>query len=219
MQILSKEIEANKANKLLPEIEQNRTEMLYDILYFPDGPKLRDRLSHGEYDFKGVDVVIANHVICIGVSFCLKYLFPWKRELIDSMTILQELDSNSRTYRSVYHPISLLRREIQSIVDQIEIFQGETQNIQDKTEVEMSMKSIDELQDVAKKYLHIAETSCSDCIMEGDCSIESLWKFIKLLVSKPRDVMHRPKGEQEMNGILRKIVKQCSLAIRQVRYG
>ena len=218
LQILAKETEDNKENKLLPEVGHNLTEMLYDILYFPEGPKLRDRLSHGEYDFKDVDVVIANHVICIGISFCLKYLFPWRRELIDSFKILRELDSTSRTYRSVYHPISLLRREIQSIVDQMEVFEKETQKIQDMTEEPKGKKSIDELQNVVQEYLQICEVSFRDCTIKEDCSVELIRNSIKILIKKNREVMHRPKGELEINGILRKIVKQCSLAIGQVRY-
>ena len=218
LQILAKEIEGNQVNKLLPEIGRNLTEMLYDLLYFPDGPKLRDRLSHGEYDFKDVDVVIANHVICIGISFCLRYLFPWRRGLNDSVRILHELDSTARTYRSVYHPISLLRREIQSIVDQMEVFDKETQKIQDKIEVPKGKKNKDELQNVVQEYLQIAEATSIDCTIQDDCSVELIRNSIKILIKKNRDVMHRPKGELEINGILRKIVKQCSLAIGQVKY-
>eukprot|EP00795_Rhopilema_esculentum_P003105 gene3105-1398_t len=42
-EMLAKDIDEDKPNKLLTEIGRNLTEMLFDLLFFPEGPRLRDR--------------------------------------------------------------------------------------------------------------------------------------------------------------------------------
>jgi hypothetical protein len=46
--------------------------MLYDVLTYPEGPRIRDRISHGEVDLSTVSQDVARHVIQITVILCLQ---------------------------------------------------------------------------------------------------------------------------------------------------
>jgi len=43
-----KSLEDGKCNSLVEELGAPRMEMLLDLLTHPEGPRLRDRISHGE---------------------------------------------------------------------------------------------------------------------------------------------------------------------------
>ena len=47
-------------------------EMLLDILVYPDGPRLRDRLSHGELSFHTIPSSLVSFVTAILISLSAK---------------------------------------------------------------------------------------------------------------------------------------------------
>ena len=95
--------------KRLPNGEQNQLERLFtvglfdcllDLLNYPEGPRIRDKLSHGEVDIDNFPKNLA-------------------KEIIVACGALLTLNSNSRLpvflmneYKSKFHPVSLLRQAI-----------------------------------------------------------------------------------------------------------
>ena len=52
-------------------------DMLFDLLTYPDGPRVRDRISHGETDVMATTPMdVAHHVLCISAALCLHFLEP-----------------------------------------------------------------------------------------------------------------------------------------------
>lgn len=45
--------------------------MLLDLLVHPEGPRLRDHISHGELDIMAVSEEVATYVLMVGVAMCL----------------------------------------------------------------------------------------------------------------------------------------------------
>ena len=191
--------------------------MLYDLLYFPEGLRLRDRLSHGEYHFDHVNNLIANHVLCIGLCLCLKYLFPWRQHLKTEWELLAKLARAFESYRSLYHPVYILMREIGVALERTEALIGgiESMEVVCKIETENTTDLITVFHRILTKIFSLA-THCTNMNGIGNFDYQSVVMVIRKLITVKRDVMHRPKLEIEVNGILRKIAKQVGIAADQV---
>lgn len=219
-QILAKDIESNTSNRLLSEIGENACEMLYDILYFPEGLRLRDRLSHGEYDFDDVTKCIANHVICAGLCFCVKYLFPWRRCLQEEFKIFAALNESLANYKSVYHPIAFLLRWVDAAVNRIENVTSAAEDTE--TANPMHAEKVTQLKNKFRAIsIQSADLSTSFVdsseIAMGHLNHRCMIGRIRALIRVKRDVMHRAKSEVEVTGILRKLTKQIEMSSDQVR--
>ena len=70
---MSPELADGTPNKLIQVLEPCHVELLLDVLVHPEGPRLRDHLSHGEVDIFRFPVYLANHLLCIVVAFCLRF--------------------------------------------------------------------------------------------------------------------------------------------------
>ena len=57
-------LEDGSSNALVAELGIPYMEMLLDLLIHPEGPRLRDRISHGEVGVTAYDVIY--YVICTG---------------------------------------------------------------------------------------------------------------------------------------------------------
>ena len=85
-------------------------ECLMDVLQYPEGPNVRDKISHGEADIFQFPQVLANHLLCLSAAICAKWLKP-NCSLPDD-PFLQEIICSGDNYQSVYHPISLMKEEV-----------------------------------------------------------------------------------------------------------
>ncbi|KAI1285421.1 Endoplasmic reticulum membrane-associated RNA degradation protein [Halotydeus destructor] len=91
----------------LPHIE-----LLMDVLFNPDGLRLRDRLSHGQVSLLAMDDFVVNHVLC--VTFCLLRFVELNihAEATVLTTNLSDIYERSLSYRSIYHINSSLRTSL-----------------------------------------------------------------------------------------------------------
>lgn len=48
--------------------------MLFDVLMYPEGLRLRDKLSHGEVDFQMFPESLAHHISALCMAFCIACL-------------------------------------------------------------------------------------------------------------------------------------------------
>ncbi|XP_065066526.1 endoplasmic reticulum membrane-associated RNA degradation protein-like isoform X1 [Rhopilema esculentum] len=216
-EMLAKDIDEDKPNKLLTEIGRNLTEMLFDLLFFPEGPRLRDRVSHGEYDFNDVDSTIANYLICIGICFCLKYLFPWRQILKTKSKFLGNLCCVMDSYKSHFHPISFLNREICLAIENIDMVDEIATECHLHLNIDQEHNQCDEINKIVTIYMSIpiVKNFFRD---NGEICFDknSVKRYIKEIINEPRHFLHRPKKELEVTGLLRQIAKQCQTAVLQV---
>ena len=106
--------------------------MLLDLLIHSEGPRVRDRISHGEVrevvsevlladfvltdslqvDFYQVSKTVSNHIICMVAVFCLQYSTGVEKH---SEQVYKFLLASERKYVSLFHPLSLLRRDVSNV--------------------------------------------------------------------------------------------------------
>ena len=123
-EILAPQLEDGSTNQLRSYIGDCRLTMLLDMLMYPEGVRIRDRLSHGECALlMAADVTdqcyeddvlmwqrIANHVIAVTSSLCLLFIDDFS--VVNSCDYLQYLNEHSTMYKSVFHPLSLAQAEL-----------------------------------------------------------------------------------------------------------
>ncbi len=217
MQILAKEVTESKTNNLIAEIGKNLTELLFDLLVFPEGLRLRDCVSHGEYRLADINETVANHVICTGLCFCLKYIFPWREYLADQNKLFKRLKTQISCYRSVSHPIPLLVEETKLCIGSLKKLEDthhainhhlEENEQEDYTRLEDSYLETSRLYFLTMIPIEIEIAFASGLTLIDQC--------VRQIGEIPREVLFRPKKEIEINRILRKIVQQCSTTTEQV---
>ena len=127
-EILSPSINSNTRNRLHSLTGSNYITMLMDILMYPEGPRLRDRFSHGETYFGPTEETdqtelqaLASYVLSVCVCFCVLCLN--KQAKLHCMTYISKVHSVSRTYTSVFHPIALYKSQLKQLCQKLTRFQ------------------------------------------------------------------------------------------------
>ncbi|RZF46266.1 hypothetical protein LSTR_LSTR016481 [Laodelphax striatellus] len=85
-------------------LSQNLVEMLQDAFMFMDGPRIRDKISHGEVRLQDINHSLCNHVL--SMTFGVMAALSKEKGVVDKCLI--------ETYLSRVHPSSCLRRSIDS---------------------------------------------------------------------------------------------------------
>lgn len=93
-------------------------ELLRDLLERPEGPRLRDRLSHGQADFEDIPQTLANHVLCVAVVLAAHYALD--RHVLERSPV-SVCVAVSRRYVSLFHPVSLLKGELLQLLSLAEV--------------------------------------------------------------------------------------------------
>ncbi|XP_064621815.1 endoplasmic reticulum membrane-associated RNA degradation protein-like isoform X2 [Lineus longissimus] len=108
-EILSPNLPDGSQNKLLKHLGDQHIQMLYDILMYPEGPRIRDRVSHGEVDLASISRDVARYVIQITVILSIQKIQD--NSLLQEPSIRELVHVSSR-YKSVFHPLAFLRRQM-----------------------------------------------------------------------------------------------------------
>ena len=130
-EVLDHKMEEGSLNKLRYYVGEPYVTMLFDLLMYPEGPRVRDRLSHGECVLmwtvsEDTDTeayrklenqwhLMANHIMGVLVAYC--FLFLPDDELSVSNDYLKRMSKEAPKYRSVFHPVSLLQNELWETAD------------------------------------------------------------------------------------------------------
>lgn len=87
---------------------------MFDLLVYPDGPRLRDRLSHGEIYLQTTHEIIIHLLLDIFIHL----LHLTKSNNSDSMfqdAKLKDIINFHLDYESVVHPISTCKEEVSTL--------------------------------------------------------------------------------------------------------
>ena len=85
--------------------------ILLDILTYPEGPRVRDHLSHGEMDISAFPASLANHILCVCAALCLAFTDSCSASLT-RMPLMHKIHQDSLAYQSQFHPITQLKKEV-----------------------------------------------------------------------------------------------------------
>ena len=200
--------------------------MLLDILVHSEGPRIRDHISHGEVDLHEISQQSANHILCICVAFAGLYIYPsYKSHNDNSFPLVERICKTAKTYKSVFHPISLISKTVRELClsflkwqdlpkpfgEEFDSFESDSSvKFPDVEEaLQMLMESIslpgDGLSKVPEWQFDFGqiETFVQDCV--------------QILDSGQYPTLFRPKGEMEVALLLRSIVQHGNVISDQAR--
>ncbi len=110
--ILDPVVELNKTpNQLYTELGNPLMLALFDILIWKDGPRLRDKLSHGVIDPQGLPKSIVDRTVMIVLALCQKY--SYRKQIV---TFIDE------NYVPAFHPQMYLYKEIVETNKNLQLF-------------------------------------------------------------------------------------------------
>ncbi|XP_074662360.1 endoplasmic reticulum membrane-associated RNA degradation protein-like [Tubulanus polymorphus] len=88
-------------------------DMLYDLLVYPEGLRLRDQISHGEVNLNAISERMVSFVFATCVAFCSKWLPPsalsWKEPSV------RQIYQWAENYETHFHPVTIAKYQITSI--------------------------------------------------------------------------------------------------------
>jgi len=114
-------------NKLIEHVGDNLVVALYDILFFKEGPRLRDKLSHGVVDPSDVNGLknMCEQVVAIALSLAFKYstLLKFDSTIGCEGELFQKIAQVSEQFiLPIYHPQMTLLKEMELSLEKFKSF-------------------------------------------------------------------------------------------------
>ncbi|XP_049274747.1 endoplasmic reticulum membrane-associated RNA degradation protein isoform X1 [Rhipicephalus sanguineus] len=115
-EVLAKEMESGSTNALRIALGDPHFEMLLDVFSYLEGPRLRDKISHGEVNLRTVSEGLVHHVLHLTALTCSIERLVGTNSQSDYTDVLRNL---SKSYRAHFHPTQLLWRKVQEAIDKL----------------------------------------------------------------------------------------------------
>ncbi|XP_013386987.1 endoplasmic reticulum membrane-associated RNA degradation protein [Lingula anatina] len=232
-EMLAKSLPGGSENQLRYTLGDQYMDILFDVLIYPEGPRVRDRISHGEASILGISYKLANHLLSVCTALCLKVLAEAERSKYLEHPFIHDIHVAVEGYVSQCHPISGLRKEIQSLCDKLS--EWKTFPKPDPDQIEMSKSWGDYIQPNEKQLTCVSGlppikdfqpwlTSCNlpeRFLFPFEDVSPMLKDILKRKISTlywgqdSRDTLNcdketRPMTEMELVGLLRRIAVQAT---------
>ncbi|XP_028653152.1 endoplasmic reticulum membrane-associated RNA degradation protein-like isoform X2 [Erpetoichthys calabaricus] len=225
-EILAKNVKRTEINALPTMLGEPIMELLWDLLNNPEGPRIRDHLSHGEVDLTSFPRVIANEILASSLVLLYKFIGKPCKELEEN-EIMGKIVSSAETYSSQFHPIGKLRNQVLKCIKQLQDHNDLPRPPQDQIERNPRFQS-SELQlhtkDTTLKRIifciqkHFPEEHRDALIVEEYIQDNSKLFHLPELWNHHISTLYCPRAVLEVVSLLRKIVSQCSKVTEQVVY-
>lgn len=217
-------------NLLRQEIGDGHLEMLLDVLVHPEGPRIRDHISHGEVDLCEISQESANHILCICIAFAGLYIYPDKCcDDNNPFPVTGRICETAKNYKSIFHPISLLTKTLREVTISFSKWQHlpkPTGEEFDNDAVYTSETWTDQLTDASKALQELVtsislpiEDTCKfeSCIFDLD-QVNTFVEVVgQILDLSQFPTLFRPKGDMEITLLLRSIVQHGNVISEQAR--
>ncbi|NXF87321.1 EMARD protein, partial [Eubucco bourcierii] len=221
-EMLAKHLHNEEVNQLPAVLEEPAmaSEFLWDFLNHQEGPRIRDRLSHGEIDLETFPREVANQVVAFAITLLCRFsnedMFAFKEHLA-----IKPLMKCASCYRSQFHPISRLRKQVLECMksiylwskmptvpeEHVQMFKGFQGNDEASTLISMLSEIVSELQE------YMPQNYCS-----SDDPVNSILteRILIELGNTHIRTLYSPRPVLEVLLILRKISTQCHRVSEQV---
>lgn len=113
-EIFEKYLPNGDVNKISEALGDSLMDLLFDLMIYPEGPRVRDKVSHGEANLQDIPESLALAVLVAVVMVmwkCSKFTTSNENELIKDLAIFES------RYCSAFHPMSIIKQKIIQIVD------------------------------------------------------------------------------------------------------
>ncbi|EGC36186.1 hypothetical protein DICPUDRAFT_151417 [Dictyostelium purpureum] len=103
-------------NQLIKHVGEPIISNLLDLLIYPDGPRLRDKLSHGEIEALEIPFIFLEQIMAISLNLCLKFTDKVNCNQVDK-ELLQLLENKEKHYKSQFHTKVLSVSRLSSFIE------------------------------------------------------------------------------------------------------
>ncbi|KAL8598220.1 hypothetical protein ACOMHN_035170 [Nucella lapillus] len=122
-EMLDQKLPDGSPNQLPAFLTTPCMDLLHDVLFYPEGPRVRDRLSHGEVEFGSVDETMVAPFLHVAVFVALRlHAGAWVTESED----FQMMERRVQSYTSVFHPVAILQYKFASLLRHLENMESST---------------------------------------------------------------------------------------------
>ncbi|XP_072500048.1 endoplasmic reticulum membrane-associated RNA degradation protein isoform X3 [Notamacropus eugenii] len=223
-EILAKQLSNDEINNLPLFLGEPAMEFLWDFLNHQEGPRVRDRLSHGEINLNDFPKELTNQLLAFSVVLLVRFVGEDVLSVSEENASIRTLISCVNCYCSQFHPVSQLKKKILYCEKSIRIWPQlplvPVEQIQEAARLEGSS----ETKDCYHLILKIS-SELQHYMPQGDCDLNNLldnpptakWSLLlQELCSKRIQTLYCPRSVLEVLAIFQKISAHCHLVSDQI---
>ncbi|NXW94258.1 EMARD protein, partial [Alopecoenas beccarii] len=228
--ILAKHLDNEELNQLPAVLEEpamasilKGSEFLWDFLNHQEGPRIRDRLSHGEINLKAFPREVANQIVAFAITLVCRFsdedVFAFKEHMV-----IKPLMNCASCYRSRFHPVSRLKKQVLECMKSVQLWpelptvpeehiqtiKGLEGNAEVNTFIFMISEIISQLQQYMPQNCYSSDDPVSSVLTE---------RLLIELCDTHICTLYSPRAVLEVLVVLRKISTQCHQVSEQVIAG
>lgn len=219
-EMLTKYLDNEEINQLPSVLEEPAMEFLWDFLNHQEGPRIRDHLSHGEINLKAFPREIANQLMAFAITLLCRFsnedMVAFKEHLI-----IKPLMNCASCYRSRFHPISRLKKQVLECMKSIclwhelpsvsEEHMQTVEGLEGNTEASTLVLKMAEIHSQLQQYL-----PCNCCSADDPMNTVATERLLLELCDRHICTLYSPRPVLEVVVVLRKISTQCHQVSEQV---
>ncbi|NXL94340.1 EMARD protein, partial [Alectura lathami] len=224
-EMLTKHLGNGEINQLPPVLEEPAMasalkEFLWDFLNHQEGPRIRDRLSHGEINLKTFPREIANQIVAFAITLLCRFSGE-DMAAFKEHQLVKPLMNSANCYRSRFHTISRLKKQVLECMksvhlwpelltvseEHVQAIKGLEGNIEASTLILKMAEILSQLQQYLPQHCYSSDDPISGVVSE---------RLLTELCDRQTSTLYSPRPVLEVLVVLRKISTQCHQVSEQV---
>ncbi|KAM9679578.1 endoplasmic reticulum membrane-associated RNA degradation protein isoform 1-T1 [Dama dama] len=221
-EILAKHLNDGKINQLPVFLGEPAMEFLWDFLNHQEGPRLRDRLSHGEVSLPEFPKAAASQLLAFSFVLLLRFIDEDLLSVFKEKAAVRSLINLAVAYVSRCHPASQLKKQVLSCGGSIEAWpllplpeEAEREAVRSEGDSETDACSSLTTEIVAELCCHVPETHRT-AHLSGPLPPEEWPRLLHALCSIPVRTLFCPRAVLEVLAVLRRVSSHCRRVCDQV---
>ncbi|NXA10925.1 EMARD protein, partial [Sapayoa aenigma] len=224
-EIKAKHLDNEEVNQLPVVLEEPAMasilkEFLWDFLNHQEGPRIRDRLSHGEINLEAFPREVANQIVAFAITLLCRFsdedMFSLKEHVV-----IKPLMNCASCYQSRFHPISRLKKQVLECMKSIHLWsqlptvpEEQVQTIKGSEENAEASTLILMISEITSQLLRYMPQNC--CSSDDPINSVLTERLLVELCDTRVCTLYSPRPVLEIVVILRKISAQCHQVSEQV---
>ncbi|KFW93417.1 hypothetical protein N336_05635, partial [Phalacrocorax carbo] len=221
-EMLAKHLGNEEVNQLPAVLEEPAmaSEFLWDFLNHQEGPRVRDRLSHGEVNLEAFPREVANQIVAFAITLLCRFsdedMFAFKEHMV-----IKPLMNCASCYRSRFHPISRLKKQVLACMKSIHLWPelptAPEEHIQTIKGLEGNAEASTLILMISEMISWLQQYMPQNCCSTDDPINSVLTERLLIeLCDRRICTLYSPRPVLEILVVLRKISAQCHQVSEQV---
>ncbi|XP_067130562.1 endoplasmic reticulum membrane-associated RNA degradation protein-like isoform X2 [Centruroides vittatus] len=200
----------DKPNQMIQALGENYRELLFDIFVYPEGPRVRDRISHGEVNLVKIPFHLVNFILNVSIAVCCKFLPP--DNLLFKNEYVQHIQQLICKYMPVFHPISLLKQKLTQLLKSLITPEEYPQPDMNEIKINNNEDFVLSLEE-RNFFIHVVGLNASYWKDETNLDLNKILNDIEETFPK---LINQLKSNGEIVNLSRKIIKHTLLTAKQL---